>query len=54
MQAGRIQQTEVAMDTCPKCGERAVVPFLAAKKRCKACGAYIDIVDLLTRRAPPK
>jgi uncharacterized protein (DUF983 family) len=38
------------LDTCPKCGERAVVPFLAAKKRCKACGSYIDIVDLLSRR----
>lgn len=41
------------VDTCPKCGERAVVPFLAAKKRCKACGSYIDIVDLLTRRPGP-
>jgi uncharacterized protein (DUF983 family) len=40
----------VDVDECPKCGERAVVPFLAAKKRCKACGSYIDIVDLLTRR----
>jgi hypothetical protein len=31
-----------------------VVPFLAAKKRCKACGSYIDIVDLLSRRTAPK
>jgi uncharacterized protein (DUF983 family) len=42
------------LDTCPKCGARAVVPFLAAKKRCKSCGAYIDIVDLLNRRTVPK
>ena len=35
------------VDVCPKCNERAVVPILNNKYRCKGCGTYFDIVDLI-------
>lgn len=30
------------VETCPECGERAVVFVVANKWRCKKCGKYFD------------
>ncbi len=34
-------------DPCPDCEERAVVPILNNKYKCKECGTYFDLVDLI-------
>lgn len=35
------------VEPCPDCKERAVVPILNNKYKCKACGTYFDLVDLI-------
>lgn len=34
---------------CPSCHARALAPFLGPKRRCKACGTYVDVLDLLVQ-----
>jgi uncharacterized protein (DUF983 family) len=34
---------------CPHCNARALAPILGPKRRCKACGVYVDILDLMLR-----
>jgi uncharacterized protein (DUF983 family) len=40
------------MKICPNCHARALAPFLGPKRRCKACGSYVDVLDLLTMEFP--
>ncbi|MCA1814133.1 MAG: hypothetical protein LC624_09310 [Halobacteriales archaeon] len=40
------------LKVCPHCNARALAPFLGPKRRCKACGAYVDVLDLLTGAFP--
>lgn len=35
------------LKVCPSCHARALAPFLGPKRRCKACGTYVDVLDLL-------
>jgi uncharacterized protein (DUF983 family) len=35
------------LKVCPQCHARALAPFLGPKRRCKACGTYVDVLDLL-------
>lgn len=39
------------LKTCPQCHTRALAPFLGPKRRCKACGIYVDVLDLLFQDA---
>ena len=41
------------LKVCPSCQARALAPFLGPKRRCKACGTYVDVLDLLVGDAPP-
>lgn len=34
-------------EVCPDCDERQVVPILNNKYKCKECGTYFDLVDLI-------
>jgi uncharacterized protein (DUF983 family) len=40
------------LKVCPRCRARSLAPFLGPKRRCKACGAYVDVLDLLMLDAP--
>lgn len=40
------------LKVCPQCHARALAPFLGPKRRCKACGAYVDVLDLLLQAQP--
>jgi uncharacterized protein (DUF983 family) len=40
-----------SLKVCPQCHARALAPFLGPKRRCKACGAYVDVLDLLVQEA---
>lgn len=39
------------LKTCPSCNIRALAPFLGPKRRCKNCGTYVDVLDLLFQQA---
>lgn len=39
------------LKVCPSCHARALAPFLGPKRRCKACGTYVDVLDLLLPEA---
>jgi hypothetical protein len=40
------------LKVCPHCHARTLAPFLGPKRRCKSCGAYVDVLDLLTGAFP--
>jgi ribosomal protein L37AE/L43A len=35
------------VDPCPECEERAVVPILNNKYKCKECDTYFDLAELM-------
>lgn len=42
------------LKVCPSCHARALAPFVGPKRRCKACGSYIDVLDLLMAESAPQ
>jgi uncharacterized protein (DUF983 family) len=42
-----------SLKVCPNCQARALAPFLGPKRRCKACGTYVDVLDLMLEEAGP-
>jgi predicted RNA-binding Zn-ribbon protein involved in translation (DUF1610 family) len=46
---GRVQESKrfSMPEVCPDCDERQVVPILNNKYKCKECGTYWDLVDLM-------
>ena len=40
------------VETCPACGERAVVFVIANKWRCKKCGKYFDWTQIKGGKKP--